>query len=201
MKICAWIFVILFPLSLLGQASDELLDSLTLATYQEYTNLDSALKNPNYVIKLTLRKKKYKKFPVEIFKLTHLQYLDISKNAIKELPDSIVSLKNLQYLIASKTGLKILPRNIGELKNLKHLNVNQNDISMLPQSFGKLENLEVADLWSNNLDYFPESLVGLTSLKLMDLRNILIPQEHQDRIQSMIPKARIEFSPPCRCSW
>jgi Leucine-rich repeat (LRR) protein len=101
----------------------------------------------------------------------------------------------------SRTGLESLPRNIGMLKNLRHLNVNQNELTVLPWSFGELENLEVADLWSNNLDYFPESMAKLRNLRMMDLRNILIPQLHQDRIQAMLPDATIYFSPPCNCSW
>jgi Leucine-rich repeat (LRR) protein len=101
----------------------------------------------------------------------------------------------------SRTGLLRLPPNIGKLKNLKHLNVNQNEIEMLPYSFGELENLEMADLWSNNLDYFPESLINLKKLKVMDLRNILIPENHQSRIQGMLPETLIHFSPPCNCAW
>ncbi len=182
-------------------AQEVLLDSVTLATYQEYTDLREALANPDDVIKLSLRKKKYKGFPKDIYQFKNLQYLDLSKNDIKELPDSIVTFKYLQYLIVSKTGLESLPKNIGQLKNLRHLNVNQNEISVLPYSFGDLENLEVADLWSNNLEYFPETLSRLSNLRMMDLRNILIPQNHQDMIQNMLPNTTIFFSPPCNCSW
>jgi Leucine-rich repeat (LRR) protein len=101
----------------------------------------------------------------------------------------------------SKNGLEVLPKNIGQQKNLRCLNVNQNELSILPYSFGDLENLEIADLWSNNLDYFPETLSKLKNLRIMDLRNILIPQTHQDNIQNMLPNTTIFFSPPCNCSW
>jgi Leucine-rich repeat (LRR) protein len=194
--------VIILQLSFLfSSAQDALLDSIQIATCQEYTDLTEALKNPDNVIKLTLRKKKLREFPAEIFQFKNIQYLDLSKNSIKELPDSIVMLKNLQYLIVSKTGLERLPKNIGQMKNLRHLNINQNEVSVLPYSFGDLENLEVADLWSNNLDYFPETMSKLKNLKMMDLRNILIPQNHQDRIQGMLPQTLIYFSPACNCSW
>src|SRR5688572_1207587 len=117
--------IILFVfVSCLGGAQ-QLLDSVSLATYQEYTDLGEAMKNPDDVVRLNLRKKKLKGFPKEVLQCRNLQYLDLSKNNIKELPDSIVALKSLQYLIVSRTGLEMLPRNIGELKNLKHLNVNQ----------------------------------------------------------------------------
>lgn len=192
---------ILIISGLLGRSQSFLLDSVTLATHPEYTDLAEAKKDPLSVVKLSLRKKKLKGFPMEILQMKNLQYLDLSKNQIKELPDSIVTLKDLQYLILSRTGLEILPRNIGELKNLRHLNINQNEVSVLPYSFGQLENLEVADLWSNNLEYFPETMVNLRNLKSMDLRNILIPASHQEKLQSMLPETTIYFSPPCNCSW
>lgn len=182
-------------------AQEQLLDSLTLAHYKEYTDLQEALKTPDSVVKLVLRKKKLKEFPKEIFKFKNLQYLDLSKNSIKELPDSMIKINKLQYLIISKCDLESLPINFGDLKSLKYLNLNQNEIYKLPYSFGKLSKLEFADLWSNNLDYFPESIKNLTQLKWMDLRNILIPQEQQNNLQAMLPKAVIYFSPPCKCSW
>ena len=197
------LFFIITTILFVAQTSAQmaLLDSISLATYQEYTDLKEAMKNPEDIVKLSLRKQKLKNFPMEILKMKNLQYLDLSKNKIKELPDSIVTLENLQYLIVSRTGLERLPMNIGRMKNLRHLNVNQNEIEILPFSFGDLENLEVADLWSNNLDYFPESMAKLKNLKWMDLRNILIPQVHQDNIQAMLPETLIHFSPPCQCSW
>jgi leucine-rich repeat protein SHOC2 len=200
MRIFYCLILVLF-FSLVSRAQQQLLDSVTLATYQEYTDLEEALKNPDNVVKLSLRKKKFKEFPRQLYAFKNLQYLDISKNSIKELPDSISIFASLQYFICSKTGLKSLPGTIGQLKNLKYLNVNQNEIERLPYSFGDLQNLEVADLWSNELEYFPESMSKLTKLKLMDVRNILIPQNNQDAIQAMLPNTKIYFSPPCKCSW
>jgi Leucine-rich repeat (LRR) protein len=194
------LILFLFCLEVAG-AQTVLMDSIALALYPTYYDLTEALQNPDEVIKLSLRKKKFKGFPKEVLLFKNLQYLDLSKNDIEELPDSLVTLTSLQYLIVSKTGLKTLPRNIGGLKNLRHLNVNQNELGVLPYSFGDLENLEVADLWSNNLEYFPESLAKLKNLVWMDLRNILIPAANQEAIRAMLPDTKIEFSPPCNCAW
>lgn len=191
--------LLLCGLSLLTGAQTELLDSISLALSPEYLTLEAALENPNAVVRLSLRKQKLKKFPMEILQLKNLQYLDLSKNAIEELPDSIVTLKNLQYLIVSRTGLKSLPKNIGAMKNLVHLNVNQNEIEVLPYSIGGLEKLEVADLWSNNLGYFPETMANLKNLKWMDLRNILISVITQENLRTWLPNTEIKFSPACNC--
>lgn len=184
-----------------GKAQAGLLDSLTLASYEEYTDLKEASANADNVIKLVLRKKKFRDFPMEVFKFRNLQYLDVSKNIIKKLPDSLFKLKDLQVLIVSNTGLEALPNDIGKMKNLRHLNVNQNEIARIPYSFGDLSNLETLDMWSNELSYVPETIANLKKLRMMDLRNILIPQVEQDNIQSMLPETKIFFSPPCHCSW
>ncbi|MBS1651799.1 MAG: leucine-rich repeat domain-containing protein [Bacteroidetes bacterium] len=176
-----------------------LLDSTALANAPQIIELNDALSNEKDVIKLVLRKKKLKEFPLSILRLTNLQYLDLSKNNIKEIPDSISQLKNLQVLILSKNNLVALPATIGSLQNLKILNVNQNNLTALPYSIGKLSKLNYLDLWSNELDYFPESMKDLIELKWVDLRNILISQSKQDYLQAILPGAIFNFSPPCNC--
>ena len=179
----------------------QLLDSLSLDTLTAITNLQEALKNPDAVIKLVLRKQHLKSFPMEVLKFKNLQYLDISKNTIKELPDSIGQLTNLQYFACSKTGLEHIPKQIGKLVNLTYLNFNQNDLVMLPPQIGNLENLKMLDLWSNNLDDFPATLSSLKALNVMDLRNILMSDDLQKRVKDMLPKATVYFSPSCKCKW
>ncbi len=176
-----------------------LLDSLTLDTVKAYTSLEEALKNPEKVIKLELRRKKLKTFPMEIFKFPNLQYLDLTKNNIKEIPIEISQLKNLQYFSISKNNLEEFPPQIGDLPNLFYLNANQNELTSIPPAIGKLTKLKNLDLWSNNIDRFPEELKNLKSLLVFDLRVILIPDAQQSSIQAMLPNAKVYFSPYCKC--
>jgi Leucine-rich repeat (LRR) protein len=193
------ILIFLFVVFQNVNAQTALLDSLTLDTLTAFTSLDEALKHPEQVIKLELRKKKLKKFPVEILQFINLQYLDLSKNSIKELPIEIGQLKNLQYLAVSKSGLEELVPQIGELKNLYYLNLNQNELSSLPREIGNLENLRNLDLWSNNIDTFPDEMKQLKNLKVLDLRVILIPDAEQYRVQYLLPHTKVYFSPYCKC--
>jgi Leucine-rich repeat (LRR) protein len=195
------LFFALFVFSIQkNNAQTILLDSLTLDTLKAYTNLTEALKNPDKVIKLELRRNKLKSFPMEILQFKNLQYLDLSKNDIKELPIEIGQLKNLQYFAISKNGLEELPPQIGELTNLFYLNANQNELSSIPPTIGKLIKLRNLDLWSNNIDRFPEELKYLKSLKIFDLRVILIPDAEQNTIQSWLPNTKVYFSPYCKCA-
>lgn len=179
----------------------QLLDSLTLDTLKAFQSIEEALKQPDQVIKLELRKKKLKEFPSEIYQFKNLQYLDISKNNLSELPDSIEFLTNLQYLDVSKNKLQVFNSKIGKLENLFHLNLNNNEFSSIPVTIGNLKKLRSLDLWSNNLDVFPENLSKLKSLRVMDLRAILISDAEQSRIKSLLPRATIHFSPSCNCKW
>lgn len=191
-------FLTVFPVLLKAQQVP-LMDSLTLDTVHAFTSLEEALKNPDKVYKLILRKKKLKEFPREIFQFKNLQYLDLSKNNIKEIPAEIAELTNLQYFNISKNALETIPPQIGELTQLYYLNANQNELFTLPPQIGKLSKLKYMDLWSNNIEKFPAEMRYLSSLKMLDLRVILIPDSEQERIQQMLPKTKIFFSPYCKC--
>lgn len=177
-----------------------LYDSLTLDTMIGYTDLATALLNPEKVVKLTLRKQKYESFPAELWKFPNLQYLDLSKNKITEVPDSIGFFSNLQVLHLSKNEIEFLPREIGDLSNLMILDINQNELTSIPPQIGKLKKLKYLDLWSNNLSIFPEELGDLSgTLMVLDLRVILINADQQEKIRAMLPTTTIYMSPPCKC--
>ena len=91
-RIFLFFFAIVFYASSVSAQEIALLDSLTLDTLTPITTLEEALKHPEQVVKLVLRKKKLKTFPAEILQFTNLQYLDLSKNNIRELPADISKL-------------------------------------------------------------------------------------------------------------
>ncbi len=191
------VFILIFQKA---SAQTELLDSLALDKVFVYTSIEEAMLQPEQVIRLELRKKRLKKFPVEILAFHNLQYLDLSKNDIEELPEEIGQLKNLQYFAISKNGLQEFPHQLGELKNLYYLEANNNELTSVPWEIGKLNKLEYIDLWSNEIDKFPEEIKNLKNLKMMDLRVIMIPDMEQARIQSLLPHTKIYFSPYCKCA-
>ncbi len=175
------------------------LDTTALKNQPVYDNLSEALKEPDKVIRLSLRGKKLKTVPGDIFKFKNLQELDLSKNKLTSLPEKIGTLSNLQILNVSSNQLGSLPDSIGMLKNLKKITAFKNNLTALPKQIGLLENLEVLDLWSNDLATFPEEMNKLKKLRWMDLRVILLNDEDQERIRQLLPHAKIFFSPSCKC--
>ncbi len=200
-KKCSLLFIaIFFVLSCFhSKAQTQLLDSLSLDTAKAFTNIDDALKQPEKVIKLILKRDKLNAIPSEVFTFPNLQYLDLSKNNITEVSPEIKQLKNLQYLSLEKNKLERLPSEIGTLNNLYYLNIGQNDLLALPPEIGNLEKLKYLDAWFNNLSIFPNELTNLKNLKVLDLRSIIISDKEKKRIQVLLPKTKIHFANGCGC--
>jgi Leucine-rich repeat (LRR) protein len=198
-------FLILISFVFLGFNSNLIfaqpLDSASLASKPIYISLDEALKNPNQVYRLSLKKQKLKTVPLEIFKLTNLQELDLSKNKISEIPAGIENLTNLTILDISSNNLSTLPVEIAQCTYLKRLVLNRNNISDLPSSMGNLSHLEYLDLWSNLIVEMPQSFEKLVeTLKELDLRVINMNDERQETLRTLLPKTIIHFSRSCNCN-
>jgi hypothetical protein len=88
---------------------------------------------------------------------------------------------------------------ICRLEHLKRLDLSRNALTGLPACMGKLKELISLDLWSNDLADFPEEIEGMTALRFLDLRAIQFEQPEMDRIQELLPRAKVFFSQPCNC--
>jgi Leucine-rich repeat (LRR) protein len=174
-------------------------DSILLKNTPTFTSIEEALKKPEEVIKLDLRRQKLKSIPPEVFTLTNLKYLELSKNKITEIPAEINKLTQLEYLNISDNKLISLHSEIGKLTKLKYLNIGENDIYSLPPEIGNLQNLILLDAWNNNLNLFPEELKNLKSLKQFDLRYITVLDKEKKRLKELLPNTKIFFTNSCSC--
>lgn len=184
-----------------GSTKAQLLDSLTLADLPVYTSLTEALKNPDSVYKLTLKKEKLKKIPEAVFQFKNLQELNLSKNKISEVPSDIGKLTHLQKLDLSMNDIDSLPAEIGKLVNITELVLNQNVIAKIPPEISKLSKMRFLDLWGNEIQDFPDEITKLNNtLKVIDLRVISIPPAYQEKIEQQLPGVKIFFSFNCNCN-
>ncbi len=202
LRAIAWQFAIIYLLLFSSKAFSQeqlLLDSMQLEEAYTYTDLEEALKFPEKVLRLELRKKKYKSVPKEVFLFKNLQWLDLGKNQITELPDTIYLISNLQYLNVSRNKLVVLPKEIGKMLNLVYINANNNNLIGLPPQIGNLEKLRVLDLWSNEFSDFPEALSKLKDLRVMDIRAITISQDNINLLKRWLPNTNVYYDLPCNC--
>jgi Leucine-rich repeat (LRR) protein len=183
------IFLTLFASSIFLYAQDTLV----------FKDLKEALKNPELVYVLELKRLKGDDFPMEVFQFKNLESLNLSKNSFRSIPYEIGQLKKLRYLNLSKNNIKKLPESIGDLSNLEQLIISQNVLTELPRSIGKLKKLSFLDIWSNELDHFPDEIANCESLKTIDMRGILMPDNKHAELKAKAPQAKIYLTPGCNC--
>jgi Leucine-rich repeat (LRR) protein len=172
---------------------------LTETDYVIYTSLEEALLNPNEVRYLSLKHKKLRTLPQEIYQFKNLEILDLSKNRLEEIPSEIDKFKQLKEINVANNNLTTLPIQIGQLIHLKKILASQNNIALLPNTISNLINLELLDLWSNEIESFPDEIGALKQLKFVDLRGIMLSDEQKSNIRSLLPNADIQFSMGCNC--
>lgn len=170
-------------------------------TIRIYTSLDEALKNPEKVQRLVLKKKRYKEFPEEIFKFENLLELDLSKNSIEVIPDSISKLSKLRILRMYKNEIHTVSDQIGQLTDLEVLILNRNYITYIPTSIMHLTKLEELDLWGNEIGRLPEEIAYLKD-NLLEI-NIMYnpyPPDNVEELFDWLPNTRIKYTEDCNCN-
>lgn len=168
--------------------------------FDEYRSLEEALKEPDKVQRLVLRRKGYKEFPKEIYKFKNLVELDLRGNNLTTIPDSIETFTNLRYLNVSRNNLTTVSPKIGNLPKLTYIEMGQNLLVNLPMEMAGLDNLEYLSLWENELTRIPSTFEKLEKLKEIDLRSIVLNSTQRDQIKESLPeKTLIFFSPDCNC--
>ncbi|CAL1297099.1 unnamed protein product [Larinioides sclopetarius] len=112
-----------------------------------------------------------------IFKVTHLNFLEISKAHLKELPSDIGQLTNLTRMIVSYNDLNKLPSEIQNLKKLKFLDVSFNALTELPSGLSDLNELMSLNVSSNQLTEIPalNETVKLVTLNICCNKFTTIP--------------------------
>lgn len=200
MKQVRYILLLLFLVALVPLKAQVFSPYQSDANYDEYDNLEEALKEPEKVQRLVLRRKGYKEFPKEIYKFKNLVELDLKGNKLTTLPDSIGTLSNLRYLNVARNFITTISPQISNLKNLVYLELGQNMITALPIEMGGLANLQYLSLWENELTRIPGTFEKLEKLKEIDLRSIVLSATQRDQIKESLPETTvIFFSPDCNC--
>ena len=195
MKILLTISIILA--SFCGKA--QVLPSDELDRVGVYTNLSSALKNPEEVYALDLSKQKLTEFPREIFQLTNLNILNLKKNKLEEIPDSIFVLKNLQELYLSKNKLIEINDSIYGLGQLKIIDLSENKISVISYKLSYLNQLKEFHLWGLPITKIPQEIYDLPELVFLDIRQIYFTPKDKSFIIDNLPNTEVRTSNVCDC--
>lgn len=180
----------------------QLLDSIAFDSVPTYT-LQKALKqDPLKVYKLSLKKKKLRELPAEIYQFKNLQVLNVKGNKLKVFPKEITTFKYLQELNISANRIQVVTKELGELIHLKKFIANSNKIVSIPPEIKHLKKLQFLDLWGNDIGSLPYEISELkNSLKEIDMRVILMSKAEHKKIKELLPTTKIRFSKSCNCGF
>ncbi|MEO1654889.1 MAG: leucine-rich repeat domain-containing protein [Bacteroidota bacterium] len=181
-------------------AQSGLLSEEELAKQPVYTNLKQAYQVYDRVYRLTIKGTggyygKVDEVPLDIDTLLHLQYFQVVNEALERLPPRFGNLEELQQLYLGGNQFQALPDTLYNLRNLKRLDVQKNRLLRISDKIGQLIHLEYLYLNDNReLDFLPtEAFKNLRQLKILNAHNTKIPREQLEKIQEMLPKARVEY--------
>ena len=200
MKHYAFLIVNILLLSSL-KTNAQLLSSAELAQQKVFTSLEEALREPDKVFRLTLKRlKKTDSLPDEIFLLKNLQELTVISSKLQVINRDIEKLPYLQYLNLDHNRLVKLPDELTGLVHLKKLVICRNMIYKLPETIGNMTVLREIVAWGNDLYSLPESITALSeTLKILDLRQIAFHKAEIEKIESQLPKTEILYTNLCDC--
>jgi len=107
------------------------------------------------------------KIPDTLFKLTSLNYLEISDTTLSNLPPHIGKLTNLLNLALHRNQITEIPQDINNLSKLKFMDVSFNRLSVLPSEF-TMPQLHTLNLSNNELTSLPD-FTGMTGLSTVHI--------------------------------
>jgi Leucine-rich repeat (LRR) protein len=166
-----------------------------------FTSLAEALKNPDQVQRLHIKKKKLTAIPIEVFSLTNLIELNLSGNKIEIIPDDISKLINLKVLNISNNIVHTISDSLNALHQLELLDISRNYINTIPAGIQYLQKLTCLIIWKNEIGRLPDEIGALKdSLKFIDLRHNPYPPENIQVLEAILPDTTILKSRHCACN-
>jgi len=114
------------------------------------------------------------KFPMELFELKNLTYLDVSgetgnPNHFPELPLEAFQLVKLEHLVFEHCEVEKLPITIKNMENLLSLKLRGNKLKEIPAELKYLISLQVLGLEDNAFIEFPKEICSLKHLKVLSI--------------------------------
>ena len=177
------------------------MSSEELTKQKIFTSLEEALREPDKVYRLTLKRlKKTDSLPEEIFLLKNLQELTVINSKLQTVNRNIAQFAYLQYLNLDHNRLVKLPDELTHLVHLNKLIICRNMLYKLPEAIGNMTSLREIIAWGNDLYSMPESIATLSeTLQLLDLRQISFRKSEIEKIEMQLPNTKILYTNLCDC--
>lgn len=135
---------------------------------------------------------RFARFPNSFTNLSNLKFLTIH-GSLEYLPVDIDKLTMLEWISVDQNNLKEIPENLGNLANLTYFSAYSNRITEIPASFGNLPRIRELDLSYNSISHFPESIGNLSNtLDPFRIRGNNYSEAEFSRLKELLPTSRVE---------
>lgn len=163
----------------------------------QHTNIDSIPAQIAYLNKLQTLKfgntDDTLKFPVTFHYLKKLENVSFENCVLDSFPKALFKLSGLNYLNLSNTNTHYLSRHFERLPNLEVLIIENNPLKHIPFEIYKAGKLRFISLRGNNIEKLPDSISELHYLTLLDLRGNPVSQDEIEKLKILLPGCEIKF--------
>jgi len=108
-------------------------------------------------------------------------------------PKQIFKLSKLNYLNLSNTNTFYLSKHFERLPNLEVLIIENNPLSQIPFDIYKSQKLRFISLRGNKIEKLPDSISQLENLTLLDLRGNPMSADEIEKLKALLPGCEIKF--------
>ena len=143
-------------------------DRYNLVTYGDNKNIKY---NGFDIRTVTWRNSKIRKIPVEIFKFSKLQFIQMTNCGIREVPQEMYQMKELTTIDLSKNEIREISTAISFLGKLVELNLSNNQLQEISPGIFNLENLEKLSVDNNFIREIPSNISKLKKLTILNISN------------------------------
>lgn len=148
-------------------------DKVILLGDSVFTNLSSALKEPENVRELTIYVKEQPNYIKSLAKLPNMRKLVLlgEINNLDSVFKELQKVEGLEELEITKAGIKKIPDEVSFLRKLKILSFRENEIETISNEIKELTQLEMLDLSWNKLKSLPDSFCMINKLRVLRIDN------------------------------
>ncbi|MDP1800572.1 MAG: leucine-rich repeat domain-containing protein [Bacteroidota bacterium] len=131
--------------------------------------------------------------PTTLNFLKNLKDISIENCVMDSFPKQLFRVTTLNFLNLSNTNTHYLTKHFERFQNLEVLIIENNPLATLPFDIYKAQKLRLISLRGNKLTKLPDSISQLENLTLLDLRGNPIDKEEIEKLKILLPGCEIKF--------
>jgi Leucine-rich repeat (LRR) protein len=131
--------------------------------------------------------------PTTLNFLKNLKDISIENCVMDSFPKQLFKVTTLNFLNLSNTNTHYLTRHFERFQNLEVLIIENNPLATIPFEIYKAQKLRLISLRGNKLTKLPDSISQLENLTLLDLRGNPMDKEEIEKLKILLPGCEIKF--------